>query len=74
MHSHSPEEEQEQYGKKQIHDAKEGEFPKHKDISIAQNGSMVNDMDDLIQLGEDMEEMTTEAQDKDHGLISDPEQ
>jgi hypothetical protein len=74
MSSNNPEDEQEQYVNKQIHDAKEGELPKHKDISVAENGSMINDIDDLIQLSEDMEEMTTETQDKDHGLVSDPEQ
>ncbi|GGH38959.1 hypothetical protein [Paenibacillus segetis] len=74
MSSNNPEDEQEQYVNKQIREAKEGELPKHKDISVAENGSMINDIDDLIQLSEDMEEMTTETQDKDHGLVSDPEQ
>ncbi|GGA50528.1 hypothetical protein [Paenibacillus physcomitrellae] len=70
----NPEGEQEQYVEKQIEEAREGEYPNHKDLSIAQNGSMVNDMEDLKQLGEDMDEMHTNSEDKKQGLISDPEQ
>ena len=70
----NPEDEQQQYVEKQIQDARNGEYPKHKDIHQAQNGSMVNDMEDLKQLGEDMDNMNTNSQDEEQGLVSDPEQ
>ncbi|WP_138494761.1 hypothetical protein [Paenibacillus pinistramenti] len=70
----NPESEQQQYVEKQIEDAREGEFPKHKDLEQAQNGSMVNDMEDLKQLGEDMDQMKTNSQDEERGLMNDPEQ
>ncbi|WP_230202396.1 hypothetical protein [Paenibacillus ihumii] len=68
------EQEQEDYVKKQIREAREGEYSGHKSIQVAQNGSMVNDMEDLKQLGEDMEEMRTNSEDKARGLKPDPEQ
>jgi len=69
-----PEDKQEQYVNKQIRDARSGEFPEHKDIAEAENGSMVNDMEDLVQLGEDMEGMATNREDKKDGLKPDPGQ
>ncbi|MEF2967551.1 hypothetical protein V3851_17120 [Paenibacillus sp. M1] len=69
-----PEEEQQKYVEKQIREAREGEYPEHKEISAAENGSMVNDMEDLRQLGEDMEDMATGSEDRKRGLQSDPEQ
>ncbi|GAA0137339.1 hypothetical protein YSY43_41800 [Paenibacillus sp. YSY-4.3] len=68
------EQEQENYVNKQIREAREGEYPEHKNIQEADNGSMVNDMEDLKQLGEDMEEMSTNSEDKARGLRPDPEQ
>ncbi|GIP50165.1 hypothetical protein J53TS2_37560 [Paenibacillus sp. J53TS2] len=69
------EDQQEQYVSKQIRAAQAGEYPEHKDIDEAENGSMVNDMEDLIQLGDDMEAMKTSQEDlKQSGLLSDPEQ
>ncbi|WP_410772275.1 hypothetical protein [Fontibacillus sp. BL9] len=68
------EEQQQEYVEKQIREAREGEYPEHKDISQADNGSMVNDMEDLKQLGEDMEEMSTGSEDRKQGMVSDPEQ
>ncbi|ANS75819.1 hypothetical protein AWM70_15520 [Paenibacillus yonginensis] len=70
----NPEGEQQQYVEKQIEEAREGEYPPHKDIGKAQNGSMVNDMEDLKQLGEDMDEMRTNSEDEKHGMVPDPEQ
>ncbi|WP_068783524.1 hypothetical protein [Paenibacillus phocaensis] len=70
-----PEDRQEQYIAKQIRAAQAGEYPEHKDINEAENGSMVNDMEDLVQLGEDMEAMRTSQEDvEQNGLRSDPEQ
>ncbi|MCM3702898.1 hypothetical protein [Paenibacillus macerans] len=69
-----PEDKQEQYVNEQIKDAASGEFPDHKEISEAENGSMVNDMEDLIQLGEDMEQMATGSEDLKGGLKPDPQQ
>lgn len=69
-----PEDKQEQYVSGQIKDAASGEFPDHKEISEAENGSMVNDMEDLIQLGEDMEQMATGSEDLKNGLKPDPQQ
>ncbi|MBW4840596.1 MAG: hypothetical protein KZY74_14480 [Paenibacillaceae bacterium] len=70
-----PEDRQEQYVAKQIKAAQAGEYPEHKEINEAENGSMVNDMEDLIQLGEDMEAMKTSQEDlEQNGLLSDPEQ
>ncbi|MNJ34105.1 hypothetical protein [Paenibacillus bouchesdurhonensis] len=68
------EQEQEEYVKKQIREAREGEYPDHKSIQEAENGSMVNDMEDLKQLGEDMDEMSTNSEDEARGLKPDPEQ
>ncbi|MFD3262036.1 hypothetical protein ACE3MQ_25875 [Paenibacillus lentus] len=68
------EQEQENYVKKQIREAREGEYPEHKSIQEAENGSMVNDMEDLKQLGEDMDEMSTNSEDEAQGLTPDPEQ
>lgn len=68
------EQEQEDYVMKQIREAREGEYPEHKSIQEAENGSMVNDMEDLKQLGEDMDEMSTNSQDEARGLKPDPEQ
>lgn len=70
----SPEQEQEKYVNKQIREAREGEYPEHKSIHEAENGSMVNDMEDLKQLGEDMDEMSTNSEDEARGLSPDPEQ
>ncbi|EOS58871.1 MULTISPECIES: hypothetical protein [Paenibacillus] len=69
-----PEDLQEQYVTRQIRAAQAGEYPEHKDIDEAENGSMVNDMEDLIQLGEDMEAMQTNREDKKDGLLPDPGQ
>lgn len=70
-----PEDRIEQYVAKQIRAAQVGEYPEHKEIDEAENGSMVNDMEDLIQLGEDMEEMKTSQEDlEQNGLLSDPGQ
>ncbi|WP_059040865.1 hypothetical protein [Paenibacillus rubinfantis] len=70
-----PEDRLEQYVAKQIRAAQVGEYPEHKEIDEAENGSMVNDMEDLIQLGEDMEEMKTSREDlEQNGLLSDPGQ
>lgn len=74
MNRPKPEAEQQEYVEKQIQDANNGEYPEHKDISRAENGSMVNDMEDLKQLGEDMDEMKTNSEDLEEGLISDPKQ
>lgn len=74
MASKKAEEEQQDYVEKQIREAREGEYPEHKDISVAENGSMVNDMEDLKQLGEDMEEMSTNSEDHEQGIVADPEQ
>ncbi|AZK46173.1 hypothetical protein [Paenibacillus lentus] len=68
------EEEQEEYVNKQIREAREGEYPEHKSIQDAENGSMVNDMEDLKQLSEDMDEMSTNSEDEARGLKPDPEQ
>ncbi|RCX13922.1 hypothetical protein DFP94_11933 [Fontibacillus phaseoli] len=68
------EQQQQEYVEKQIREAQEGEYPEHKDISQAENGSMVNDMEDLKQLGEDMDEMSTGSEDRKQGMVSDPEQ
>ncbi|WP_157274353.1 hypothetical protein [Paenibacillus fonticola] len=68
------EQEQEEYVNKQIREAQEGEYSGHKSIREAENGSMVNDMKDLKQLGEDMEEMSTNSEDESRGLKPDPEQ
>ncbi|WP_334076067.1 MULTISPECIES: hypothetical protein [Paenibacillus] len=67
-------EEQQEYVEKQIREAREGEYPGHKDITKAENGSMVNDMEDLKRLGEDMDKMKTNSEDHEEGLVSDPEQ
>ncbi|CAM4421310.1 hypothetical protein HMSSN036_47890 [Paenibacillus macerans] len=67
-----PEDKQEQYVSKQIKDAASGEFPGHKDISEAENGSMVNDMEDLIQLGEDMKQLEKGREDANDGFKPDP--
>ncbi|MNJ52059.1 hypothetical protein D3C77_473780 [compost metagenome] len=74
MNQFKAEQKQEDYVNKQIREAREGEYPKHKSIQEAENGSMVNDMEDLKQLGEDMEEMSTNSEDKTNGLKPDPEQ
>ncbi|MCM3041979.1 hypothetical protein M3201_20075 [Paenibacillus motobuensis] len=70
----TPEQEQEDYVRQQINKAKQGDYTKHKDIDEAENGSMINDMEDLVQLGEDMEQMKTNSEDHENGLMSDPEQ
>lgn len=74
MEFKSAEEEQQEYVEKQIREAREGEYSGHKDIVSAENGSMVNDMEDLKQLGEDMDEMKTNSEDHKEGLMNDPEQ
>lgn len=74
MVSKNPEKEQQEYVEKQIREARNGDYPEHKEISTAENGSMVNDMEDLKQLSEDMEEMATNSEDHKQGLRSDPEQ
>ncbi len=74
MANKKAEEQQQEYVEKQIREAREGEYPEHKDISIAENGSMVNDMEDLKRLGEDMEEMATNSEDQVNGIDSDPKQ
>lgn len=74
MAQFNAEQEQEEYVKKQIREAREGEYPEHKSIQDAENGSMVNDMEDLKQLGEDMDEMSTNSEDEARGLKPDPEQ
>lgn len=74
MSSKTPEERQGEYVMEQINNAMEGEYPAHKPIEEAENGSMVNDMEDLIQLGEDMEQMKTQQEDEEQGLRQDPEQ
>lgn len=62
------------YTERQIREADQGEYPGHKSIETAENGSMVNDMEDLKQLGEDMEEMPTSSEDHKQGVHADPEQ
>lgn len=62
------------YTERQIREADQGEYPEHKSIETAENGSMVNDMEDLKQLGEDMEEMHTSSEDHKQGVHVDPEQ
>ncbi|USB32616.1 hypothetical protein [Paenibacillus sp. YPG26] len=74
MSSNNPKDEQEQYTRHQIIDAAAGNVPKHKDIDEAENGSMVNDMDDLKRLGEEMDEMDSVTEDKEKGLENDPKQ
>ncbi|MNO05624.1 hypothetical protein D3C81_2270880 [compost metagenome] len=74
MASKKAEEEHQEYVEKHIREAREGEYPEHKSISVAENGSMVNDMEDLKQLGEDMEEMSTNSEDHEQGIVADPEQ
>lgn len=74
MNRQQSEEELDAYIEQQIDEANQEEYPKHKDIDVAENGSMVNDMDDLKQLGEDMEEMSTSSEDQKQGIKSDPEQ
>jgi hypothetical protein len=49
-------------------DAKEGSKPLNK----VMNGSMAPDMDEMKQLGKDMEDMKTGQELKDEGLVSDP--
>jgi hypothetical protein len=51
-------------------DAKEGSKPLNK----VMNGSMAPDMDEMKQLGKDMEDMKTDQELKDEGLVSDPVQ
>lgn len=74
MKRQQSEEQLEAYIEQQIDEANQEEYPKHKDIDVAENGSMVNDMEDLRQLGEDMEEMSTSSEDERQGIKSDPEQ
>lgn len=74
MNRQQSEEQLEAYIEQQIDEANQEEYPKHKDIDVAKNGSMVNDMEDLKQLGEDMEEMSTSSEDQRQGIKSDPEQ
>lgn len=62
------------YTERQIREADQREYPRHKSIKAAENGSMVNDMEDLKQLGEDMEEMHTSSEDHKQGVYVDPEQ
>ncbi|SEB89837.1 hypothetical protein [Paenibacillus sp. GP183] len=50
------------------HEAKEGSKPLNK----VMNGSMAPDMDEIKQLGKDMEDMKTGQELKDEGLVSDP--
>lgn len=69
-----PEEAQEQYTEKQIEDAKEGKMPQHKNINEAENGSMINDIEDLKRLGDEMEDMNTNSEDEEKGLLPDPQQ
>lgn len=66
----TPEEKQELYVAKQIRAAERA--PKHKDIAEAENGSMVNDMEDLIHLGEDMEELAVKPEELNDGFKPDP--
>ncbi|MBP2002466.1 hypothetical protein J2Z69_003539 [Paenibacillus shirakamiensis] len=70
----NPKDEQEEYTRDQIKEAKEGNLPKSKDINEAENGSMVNDMDDLKRLGKEMENMDTTTEVEEKGLKNDPEQ
>lgn len=74
MRDKTAEDWQGEYVMKQIVNAAEGEYPEYKSIEEAENGSMVNDMEDLVQLGEDMEQMKTSYEDEQHGLKQDPEQ
>ncbi|GIP24400.1 MULTISPECIES: hypothetical protein [Paenibacillus] len=72
--SSSPKDEQEKYTRDQILDPAFGNAPKHKDIDEAENGSMVNDMEDLKRLGKEMDEMNSTTEDKEKGLENDPKQ
>ncbi|AWB45981.1 hypothetical protein DCC85_18600 [Paenibacillus sp. CAA11] len=69
-----PENEQENYVEHQIEEVQKGRFAKHKDIAKAENGSMVNDLEDMKILGDDMNEMNTNEEDEQKGLRPDPEQ
>ncbi|MBB3108531.1 hypothetical protein FHS18_000559 [Paenibacillus phyllosphaerae] len=43
-------------------------------VETAQNGSMVQDLDDLKRLGHDMERMRTNQELEEDGLVPDPKQ
>lgn len=62
------------YIERQIQEADRGEYPRHKSIESAENGSMVNDMEDLKQLGDDMKKISTSSEDHKQGVRVDPEQ
>ncbi|MFS0727083.1 hypothetical protein [Paenibacillus sp. 1P07SE] len=43
-----------------------------KPVELAENGSMAQDMEDLKRLGEDMEQVKTNAELEEEGLVPDP--
>ena len=45
---------------------------KHKSLEQAQNGSMVQDEQDMKRLGNDMKKMKTNSELQDEGLVPDP--
>ncbi|QJC50150.1 hypothetical protein HGI30_18640 [Paenibacillus albicereus] len=46
----------------------------HRDIGEAENGSMVQDVEDMKRLGNDMERVRTNAELEEEGLVPDPVQ
>ncbi|MGN7455276.1 hypothetical protein ACTHPH_10745 [Paenibacillus pasadenensis] len=46
----------------------------HRDVDEAENGSMVQDVDDMKRLGNDMERVRTNAELEQDGLVPDPVQ
>ncbi|OXM13159.1 hypothetical protein [Paenibacillus herberti] len=44
----------------------------HRDVEDAQNGSMVQDEQDMKRLGNDMERVQTNAELEEEGLVPDP--